>query len=788
MISFNASVCCMILRSVPRRLNPSSCKRQCIRMTTRLFSVDSVKADLRKLKRLEKRFERKLRLVYEQFADVPDTTVFQGLHHVYTVEEDGVYRATRGEDEQDVVPVLSADWAGDVDRTVQRVRLSPSESMLAATLKSNHSEAARCLIVRLEPYAIPQEPMLMLDNVFSFEWATDDVLYYTTQEGLRCRHVCRLHFTNAGAYSLLVYEEKDPEFFVEVIRSRDQRLLTINCSSKSSSEVWMIDSRSPLSPPKLVQPRQPGLLYHVEHSDNQLYILANTGPGHEYKLMKTPLSSPSMCYWKPVFSPGPGAVIKDMEMLTDHCVFIVRGPEGRLQLQSLPLKTLNDVAVHHLPSWACAVETERSNTLKRNVCRFLLSSPVHPPRRFLLSPTDERPLSCERVLQHTALYDCHTTRLQAMSQDGTAVPLTLFHTKSLADLSDVPLLLHVYGAYGLDLNMAFSPEKRLLLEDNWALAYCHVRGGGECGLAWHRAGCLQHKQNGVEDLAACIQTLFQSGVSQPALTALTAHSAGAVLVGALCNQHPHLLRAVLLQQKEKKNKNTTLKLHSITQWGGVVIMYDSLLKRKESLQKMAISQTAIIEGVIKSILLDDVFWESVTSSLRILKPIAAAIAKIEAGKMGKRKDLSGFDKGQIVIARRLDQSISKTAALAPFLDVLSTMQDASLPLTVEERGEWGDPLAYTQDWNNIASYCPCYNITPQLYPSMLITAYSEDSRVPLAGVLKYVEKLKKAIQMHTSNLRIKDCSPVSFPLHNAGPQPSSIQREQEWKLTMRKTW
>ncbi|KAG7334241.1 hypothetical protein KOW79_002648 [Hemibagrus wyckioides] len=613
-------------------------------MTTRLYSAESVKADLRKLKGLEKRFERKLRSVYEQFADVPDTSVFQGLHHVYTVQEDGVYRATRGEDEQDVVPVLSADWAGDVDRTVQRVRLSPSESMLAATLKSNHSEAARCLIVQLEPYAVPQEPMLMLDNVFSFEWAADDVLYYTTQEGLRCRHVCRLHFTNTGAYSMLVYEEKDPEFFVEVIRSRDQRLLTINCSSKSSSEVWMIDSRSPLSPPKLVQSRQPGLLYHVERSDNQLYILANTGPGQEYELLRTPLSSPAMCYWKPVFSPGPRAVVKDMEMLPDHGVFIVRGPEGRLQLQCLPFKTPNDVAVHHLPSWACAVETERSDTLKTNVFRFLLSSPVHPPRRFLLSPTDERPLSCERVLQHTALSDCHTTRLQAISQDGTAVPVTIFHTKSLADLSDVPLLLHVYGAYGLDLNMAFSPEKRLLLEDNWALAYCHVRGGGECGLAWHKAGCLQRKQNGVEDLAACIQTLFKSGVSQPALTALTAHSAGAVLAGALCNQHPHLLRAVLLQ--------------------------------------------------------------------------------------------------------------------APFLDVLSTMQDASLPLTVEERGEWGDPLAYTQDRNNIASYCPCYNITPQLYPSMLITAYSEDSRVPLAGVLKYVEKLKKAIQIHTSNLRIKGHVPA----------------------------
>ncbi len=58
-------------------------------------------------------------------------------------------------------------------------------------------------------------------------------------------------------------------------------------------------------------------------------------------------------------------------------------------------------------------------------------------------------------------------------------------------------------------------------------------------------------------------------------------------------------------------------------------MYDSLLEGKESLQEMAISQTAAIESVIKRILLDYVFWERVTSSLRILKPIAAAVAKIE---------------------------------------------------------------------------------------------------------------------------------------------------------------
>lgn len=55
------------------------------------------------------------------------------------------------------------------------------------------------------------------------------------------------------------------------------------------------------------------------------------------------------------------------------------------------------------------------------------------------------------------------------------VPITLLHRRPLTDLRSVPMLVHVYGAYGLELNMTFSPDKRLLLERGWVLAYCHVR-------------------------------------------------------------------------------------------------------------------------------------------------------------------------------------------------------------------------------------------------------------------------------------------------------------------------
>lgn len=632
---------CLLLRSVSSCIHRTTHKSPCVSSTLHLYTgetskttVEQSKVQLGKFRDEEKHFKRRLRSVYQRFADVPENATFQGQNHMYFEDGKGIYRTALAHDAQEMVEVFSSDLGGDCYETIQRVRLSPSENKLAATVKKDHYEETRFVLVHLGGISLPQKAMVVLDNVLSFEWATDDVLFYSTQETLQSLRVFRLHLSDNGVQTELVYEEKDPEFFVEVSRSRDQRLVTINCNSKNSSEVWFIDSRAPFSCRTLIQSRQPGLMYHVEHSDDHLFILANTGKGQEYQLLRAPLASPSMPHWVPMFSPVPGRVIKDMELLQDHCVFAVKDSQCGLQIQILTSKEPYELKTLQLPHWACDLSPERIGSGDGRSFGFLLSSPVHPPVHHFCSPRAGRLFVSEEDTQCNSLPECNTTRLQAASQDGTMVPLTLFHMPALAHLSKSPLLLHVYGAYGIDLNMTFSPEKRLLLEDGWALAYCHVRGGGERGLAWHRSGSLLQKQRGVEDLASCLQTLHHLGVSQPVLTALTARSAGAVLAGALCNQNPQFLRAVILQ--------------------------------------------------------------------------------------------------------------------APFLDVLDTMQDLSLPLTIEERGEWGDPLMSSEHRDNIASYCPCHNIIPQLYPSMLITAYSEDRRVPLSGVLNYVERLKKAVHMYTA--------------------------------------
>lgn len=75
--------------------------------------------------------------------------------------------------------------------------------------------------------------------------------------------------------------------FVEVALSRDQQMLSINCNSRTTSEVLLVDVATSHLTPFLVQRRQLGLLYHVEHWRGRLIILASTGPGQEYQVMST---------------------------------------------------------------------------------------------------------------------------------------------------------------------------------------------------------------------------------------------------------------------------------------------------------------------------------------------------------------------------------------------------------------------------------------------------------------------------------------------------------------------
>uniref|UniRef100_A0A4W3H1U1 Peptidase S9A N-terminal domain-containing protein n=1 Tax=Callorhinchus milii TaxID=7868 RepID=A0A4W3H1U1_CALMI len=308
------------------------------------------------------------------------------------------------------------------------------------------------------------------------EWGTDDVLFYTIAEKLKSQQVFRLLLASNAVTPEVVYREKDPRFFVEVISTKDGRFVTVNSNSKSSSEVWLIDCSQPLGQLQIVQERVPGIIYHVEHWGNQLYILTNWGATKEYQLVKTPLSSPGIESWQTVSAVRERAKLVDMELLEDHCVMLLKC-RGRLHMDVFSLREPESVKSVQLPAWACTIETEASLKHKANEFSFQLSSPVQPPISFVYSVEDDGLYIQEDETGSNVISDYNVKRLEVPSEDGTLVPVTVFQRRSPKPLRERPLLVQVYGAYGMDLNLGFEPEQMVLLEDDWVLAYCHVRAG-----------------------------------------------------------------------------------------------------------------------------------------------------------------------------------------------------------------------------------------------------------------------------------------------------------------------
>ena len=139
-----------------------------------------------------------------------------------------------------------------------------------------------------------------------------------------------------------------------------------------------------------------------------------------------------------------------------------------------------------------------------------------------------------------------SAELQVPSHDGVMVPLSVVHRKGLALDGSHPALLVGYGAYGVTLDPFFSPMLTLgWLERGGVLAVAHVRGGGEYGEDWHRAGKEETKPNTWKDFIACAEYLIKQGYTSPEHLAGSGTSAGGILVGRAITERPDLFRAAV---------------------------------------------------------------------------------------------------------------------------------------------------------------------------------------------------------------------------------------------------
>jgi len=258
------------------------------------------------------------------------------------------------------------------------------------------------------------------------------------------------------------------------------------------------------------------------------------------KILRMPLAKPSLAGAQMVIPESKFAV--EEIIATPHRLYVVDQAGGPMQVRVFDekggSKGLIPLALSSSVGRVAALESDD----------VLVSSETYlkPPAwsRFEAATGKVQPTALKK--EAAADYsDSEVLREFAVSKDGTRVPLNIIRRKGTKLDGNNPVVLYGYGGYGISLPPFYDVGLRPLLDRGVIYVIANIRGGGEHGEDWHRAGMLTKKQNVFDDFAACAKWLIDQRYTNPKRLAIEGGSNGGLLMGAALTQHPELFAAVV---------------------------------------------------------------------------------------------------------------------------------------------------------------------------------------------------------------------------------------------------
>jgi len=531
---------------------------------------------------------------------------------------------------------LVADGSGYLDLGVTMV--SPDGRLLAYSVDRTGDEVFRLHFRDLTTGADLADEVPRTYYGGAWGAASDQFFYTVHDRTYRPFQVWRHVVGTPTSADVLVVEEPDPRFELNVRAARSGDLVVVWATSRDTAEAWVVDTREPGPRARSAGGRRTGVEYHVEPArldgSDVLLVVTNDG-ATEFRLALAPVPRERDLdhrSWSDLRPEDPAERLERVDAFAHHAVLSFRSG-GRHLLRLLPLDGLGTAAgvVVEPVLEAGTVSLGRNPEHETSTVTVADRSYVHPT---VWSDVDLA--TGRRSVRHRQEAPGHDpgryvseTRTFA-SADGTPVPVTLVRRRDTPLDGTAPALLYGYGAYEYTFEPEWDPALPSLLDRGVVFAHAHVRGGGEMGRRWWLDGRLAHKQNTFTDHLAVADGLAGlariDGLVDGSRLATRGLSAGGLLQGAVLSRRPERWRAVVAE--------------------------------------------------------------------------------------------------------------------VPFVDVVTTMFDAEIPLTANEWDEWGDPRVREQ-FDAMLAYSPYDNLPPAgSRPDLLVTGALHDARVSVAEPAKWVAALR----------------------------------------------
>ena len=364
-------------------------------------------------------------------------------------------------------------------------------------------------------------------------------LYYSrhTAEGPRVYHH-RLGVDD-GADRELFGQGYGPDKIISLELSDDGRYLVAlvsHGSAGSQTEVYLADLAGDGAFRPVVNDIAASFFPTVAGQD---LLLHTNWQAPNWRILRLPLADPARPRWQEIVPEGE-AVIQGVSVAGGH-VFAnyLQDASSRVEVFTIEGLPVRQIAFPTLGT----ISGITGRWTEEEAFYLYTSFPV-PPTIYRYATRDGS--QSEWFRQQVPLAgDAVVKQVWYQSIDGTRVPMFVVHKAGLPLDGARPTLLTGYGGFSASMTPTFSAGAALWVERGGVYAVPNLRGGGEFGETWHRAGMLEQKQHVFDDFLAAAEYLIAEGYTQPAKLAIRGGSNGGLLVGAALTQRPDLFRAVV---------------------------------------------------------------------------------------------------------------------------------------------------------------------------------------------------------------------------------------------------